>query len=71
MFEKYIMIKDNKILCGQTSGGIWYCKELPANDMRELNFLIGETNKILNKYNNEVKVPSTPPQKNKKPMVRM
>ena len=51
MFEKYIMIKDTKIMCGQTSNGIWYCKELPAENTRELDALIGDINTILNKYN--------------------
>ena len=51
MFEKYIMVKENKILCGQTSQGIWYCKELPADTTAELKILIGEVNTILNNYN--------------------
>ena len=51
MFEKYITIKESKILCGQTSSGIWYCKELPAETTAELKVLIGEVNTILNKYN--------------------
>jgi len=51
MFEKYIMVKENKILCGQTSSGIWYCKELPVDSVSELRGLIGEVNNILNEYN--------------------
>jgi len=53
MFEKYIMINEAKIICGQTSGGTWYCKELPANDTNEVDALIGKINAILNKYNKE------------------
>jgi len=53
MFEKYISIKESKILCGQTSAGVWYCKELPAETTAELNVLIGEVNGILNKYNTQ------------------
>ena len=53
LFEKYITIKENKIICGQTSNGIWYCKELPADSTAELKILIGEVNQILNEYNNK------------------
>ena len=53
MFEKYIVIKESKILCGQSNSGIWYCKELPADNTKELDSLINEVNGILNKYNTE------------------
>jgi transcription initiation factor IIF auxiliary subunit len=52
MFEKYIIIKDKNILAGQTSNGVWYCKELPAENTQELDLMINEVNTILNKYNN-------------------
>ena len=52
MFEKYITIKESNIVAKQTSGGVWYCSELPARTTIELDGLIGEVNKILNKYNN-------------------
>lgn len=52
MFEKYITIKESKIIAKQTSSGIWYCSELPADTIKELDQLIGDVNKILNKYNN-------------------
>ena len=52
MFEKYKIINEEKIICGQTSSGTWYCKELPANNTKELDHLISEVNSILNKYNN-------------------
>ena len=55
MFEKYITIKETKIICGQNASGIWYCKELPADHTRELDFLIGQVNTILNKYNKKEK----------------
>ena len=48
---KYIKINDKQIICGQTSQGIWYCKELPCQEINELDALIGEVNIILNKYN--------------------
>ena len=51
LFDQYIQIKDRQIIAGQTSGGIWYCKELPADNPEELKKLIGEVNKILNNYN--------------------
>jgi len=57
MFEKYIMIKDNKIIVGQNaSTGAWYCKELPAASTTELDALIGETTRILNKHNQNNKI---------------
>ena len=60
---KYMKISEKQITCGQTSGGIWYCKELPAENTKTLNILIGEVNGILNKYNkmDGNKKPSTPP----------
>lgn len=51
MLDKYIKVNEKQIVCGQTSSGVWYCKELPANDTKELDKLIGEVNSILNKYN--------------------
>ena len=67
MFEKYITIKESKIIAKQTSSGIWYCSELPADNVKELDALISEVNVILNRYNNgEGKKPSP-----KKPKVRM
>lgn len=56
MFEKYITIKESNIVAKQTASGIWYCSELPARTTKELDVLIGEVNKILNKYN-DVKKP--------------
>ena len=52
MFEKYITIKESKIVAKQTSSGIWYCSELPVDTVYELDNLIGEVNTVLNKYNN-------------------
>lgn len=51
MLDKYIQIKDRQIICGQNAGGMWYCKELPADNTCELNKLIGEVNSILNTFN--------------------
>ena len=51
MFERYIVINESRILAGQNSSGIWYCKELPAQTVTELDRLIGEVNSVLNKYN--------------------
>ena len=70
MFEKYIMIKDSKIIVGQNATtGAWYCKELPAESTAELDLLIGEVNGILNRRNR-----NTTKKKEKKetePKVRM
>lgn len=64
MFEKYIMIKDNKLIFGQyASTGAWYCKELPANTISEADLLMGEATRICNLHNKGVeskKTGSTP-----------
>ncbi len=52
---KYVKINDRPIVVGQTSSGIWYCKELHCQEVDELNGLIGKINKILNDYNDESK----------------
>ena len=61
MFEKFKIINEAKIICGQTSSGTWYCKELPANNTKELDHLISEINSILNKYNTETSKPMKQP----------
>lgn len=72
MFEKYIMIKDTKIIVGQNaSTGAWYCKELPANDVEELNTKIGKVITVLNRYNKNSGGSSTPISPKNKPRVRM
>jgi len=53
MLDKYIKINDKEIIAGQTSGGIWYIKELPAENPKQLDALIGELNIICNKYNKQ------------------
>ena len=55
MFERYIIMNESHILVGQNNQGMWYCKELPAKDTSDLERLIGEVNRILNKYNTEGK----------------
>jgi len=69
MFDKYVKkINEKKIVAGQTSSGVWYCKELVAETTTELKLLIGEVNNIMNKYNNEKrkKFPPRPLLKKKK-----
>lgn len=56
MFDRYIKINEKRIIAGQTSSGVWYCKELVAETTNELKVLIGETNRILNDFNNEARV---------------
>jgi len=51
MLNKYITIKESNIIARQSSSGMWYCSELPAHTTNELDSLIGEVNRILNKYN--------------------
>ena len=54
MLDKYIKMNDAVILCGQDAKtGTWYCKELPGHTTQEIDCLIGEMNKILNKYNQD------------------
>jgi hypothetical protein len=51
MFDKYVKVNDKKIVAGQTSSGVWYCKEAVAETTGELKSLLSEINKILNEYN--------------------
>lgn len=53
MFDKYIKVNEKRVIAGQTSSGVWYCKEVVAETSKELEILIGEVNKILNKANTE------------------
>ena len=55
MLDKYIKINERVIISGQTSTGIWYCKELPAKDPKEADLLIGEMNRIYNTYNKKTR----------------
>jgi len=71
MFEKYIMIKDKQIIAKQTSNGLWYCSELPANSVEELDLLISKVNNVLNKYNKGEENGSSTSISPKKPRVRM
>lgn len=66
MFEKYLTIKESKIVAKQTSSGVWYCSELPADTTQELDLLINDVNRILNKYNNGKQSKS----KKEKPVVK-
>ena len=52
MFEKYIIIENDKIYLKQNAGGIWYCDKLPCNDIGDMDRKIPMVNSILNKYNN-------------------
>jgi len=50
MFDKYVKkINEKKIVAGQTSSGVWYCKELVAETTTELKLLIGEVNTMKKK----------------------
>ena len=51
MLDIYNKINDRQIILGQTSSGIWYCKELPCECVKQAEKRIGELNKVLNKYN--------------------
>lgn len=56
MLDKYVRVGDKMIVSGQTSGGFWYCKELPAETTKEADKLISEMNKVYNKYNKSGKI---------------
>lgn len=66
MLDKYITIKEKTIVAGQSAAGTWYIKELPAENTKELEKLIGECNRICNKYNKKEKTPPATPKKEKK-----
>ena len=68
MLDKYIKINEKVIESKQTSSGIWYCSNVTAETPKEMDKLIGELNRIYNKYNKKEKSP-TPP-KEKKPVVK-
>lgn len=53
MLDKYIKVNEKKILAGQNSSGMWLCKELAADNTKELKTLILDVNKILNEVNKE------------------
>jgi hypothetical protein len=60
MFEKYITIKDTKILVGMyPSTGAWYCKELGADNTKELDALMADVTVVLNKHNGITKQDKT------------
>jgi len=72
MLDQYIKINEKCITAGQTSNGIWYIKELPCNDTKELERLIVECNRICNRYNTVKKEKTSPktPKKEKKPDIK-
>jgi len=51
MWNKYIKIESEKYRVKQNSDGTWICSDLKANTIKELDFNIGEMNRVLNKYN--------------------
>ena len=50
MFDRYIAIEENG-KAGQTSSGLWYCKEIPFKDDVDLKDKITRINKVLNEVN--------------------
>ena len=55
MLDKYIKINEKVIESKQTSAGVWYCSSVTAEDVKEMDTLIGELNKVYNKYNKKEK----------------
>lgn len=51
MFEKYIIIENEKIYVSQTSNGIWKCDKLPCSNTDEVRQKIILMNNILNDVN--------------------
>ena len=70
MLDTYKMIQEKDVMVGQTSAGVWYCKELHASDPREAGKLMGEMNRELNKVNKTKKVSPEPPSKKEKDSMR-
>lgn len=70
MLDRYYKITEKQIICGQSSNGNWYCKELPANNTIELRVLIGEVNKILNEYNKLNGKETKPKKKKETPSIK-
>ena len=64
MLDKYIKINEKVIESKQTGSGIWYCASVISETTKEMDSLIGELNKIYNKYNKKDK-PTSKPQKEK------
>jgi len=64
--NKYIKMEESEIKCGQTSSGVWYCKELPAKNPTELEIKISRVNEILNTYNKKEKEQEDSSQKKSK-----
>lgn len=69
MLDKYIKINERVIESKQTSNGTWYCSSVTSETVKEMDILIGELNKVYNKYNKKEKntPPKTPLKKEKKP----
>jgi len=71
ILNRYIIKPESRFVFGQDARTKeWYCKELPTQDMKEADALIGEANRICNKYNKQNeggrnKKPPTTPQKGK------
>jgi len=68
MLDKYIKINEKVIESKQTSNGVWYCSSVTSETVKEMDQLIGELNKVYNKYNKKEKTPT--PKKEKKPDVK-
>jgi len=68
MLDRYIKINEKVIESKQTANGVWYCSSVTAETTKEMDHLIGELNKVYNKYNKGVKdkPSSTPKQKKTK-----
>lgn len=70
MLDKYIKINERVIISKQTSSGIWYCAELPSETVKEADKLIGELNKVYNKYNKKQKTQTVSSKKEKKTITK-
>ena len=55
MLDKYIKINEKVIESKQTSSAIWYCSSVVAETTKEMDGLMGELNRIYNKYNKKEK----------------
>lgn len=78
MLDTIYKIQGKDLLFGQDARSKeWYCKELPAKNMKEAGVLMGEANKLCNEhnekmYNKSFPEPASKPKKKKeeKPEVK-
>ena len=54
MLDKYIKINDKLIISGQDKDKLWFCKEFPSDNTKDVDKTIKELNKIYNEANKNI-----------------